>query len=73
MRVIEQPIQQRIGDGRIAQIFVPRFDRQLARDQRRAQSVTVFDDFQQVVFFGSSANLVQLVLFDTDCCSLNIN
>ena len=52
MRSMHDPIQDRIGQGRIGQPLVPRFDRQLAGDQRRFGAHAVIEQFEQVVTLG---------------------
>ncbi len=49
--MVEQAVEQRVGDGRLSDVFVPRSDGQLTCDERRTRTVTVFDDFQEVVPF----------------------
>ena len=44
----EQPIEDRVGDGRIPDPCVPMLDRQRARDDRRARAGTIVDDLHQV-------------------------
>ena len=43
-----EAVEDGVGEGRLADDFVPRLDRQLAGNQRRAGAVTVFDNLHQV-------------------------
>ena len=45
---VDQPIEDAIGQGRIADRVVPAFDRQLARDDGRSSAVAVFQDLEEV-------------------------
>ena len=45
---MDQPIEDRIRDGRILEIDVPLIDGQLARDQGRLAIVAVIEDLEQV-------------------------
>ena len=45
---LQQPVQHRIGHGRLAQIFVPMIHRELAGNQRGPLVYPVINDFQQV-------------------------
>jgi len=44
----QQPVENGVSDGRIADPGVPMLDRQLTRDDRRARACTVIDDLHQV-------------------------
>ena len=48
MRVVEQPIQQRVRHRWVAHIFVPVVDGQLAGHYSRARMIAIFDDVEQV-------------------------
>ena len=48
MGVVDDPIEYRVGEGRLADDIVPCIDRQLAGEQDRAVSVAVFDDFHEI-------------------------
>ncbi len=48
VRVVDDPIQDGIGQRRIADDLVPAVDRHLAGDDQRAGVVAVLDDFQQI-------------------------
>ena len=50
--VMDESVQNSIGQGRIADGLVPVLDRELAGDDRGAAAVAVFEDFQQVAPFG---------------------
>ena len=46
--VVDDPIEDGVGQGGIAHEFVPAIDRKLAGDDQRAGVVAVLDDLQQV-------------------------
>jgi hypothetical protein len=46
---MHQPVEDRVGHGRIAEILVPALARQLTGDHRRPCAVPVFEDLEQVV------------------------
>ena len=46
--VVDQPIEDRICDGRILEVSVPLLDRELARDQGGLAVVAIVEDLQQV-------------------------
>ena len=46
--VVDDPIEDGVGQGGIADEFVPAIDRKLAGDDQRAGVVAVLDDLQQV-------------------------
>ena len=48
MSAVYLPIEDRIGDGFLADQVVPFTDRDLGCDQGRTAAMAVFDDFQQV-------------------------
>ena len=48
MRVVNEPIEDRVGEGTIADHLVPYLDRELTGDQRGAVDVAVVHDLQQV-------------------------
>ena len=48
MRVVYEPIEDGIGDGRIWDHLVPMLDRQLGRHDRRSALMPVVDDLQQI-------------------------
>ena len=49
IRIVDQAVEDGVGDRRVAQIGVPLLARQLAGDDRRARRVAVLDDFEQIV------------------------
>src|SRR5947208_182267 len=49
MGVVDDPIEDGVGEGRLADQVVPAVDRALAGDQGGAAAVAFFDDFQHVV------------------------
>ena len=48
MGVVNETIKDGVGEGRIADGFVPVFDGQLACDNCGGAPMTVFEDFQEV-------------------------
>ena len=46
--VVDEPIEDGVGDGGVADDFIPLADRHLAGDDDRAHLVAVIDDFQQI-------------------------
>src|SRR5471032_173688 len=48
MSVMHEAVEDRVGEGRIADDLMPGIDRQLAGDQRRAGAITVLDDLHEV-------------------------
>ena len=46
--VVDEAIEDGVGEGRLADDLVPRVDRQLAGDQRRAGAVAVLDDLHEI-------------------------
>jgi hypothetical protein len=46
---VDDPVEDGLGKGRLADQVVPAVDRDLAGDQRGAAAVALFDDFQHVV------------------------
>ena len=46
--IVDDAIQDRVGEGRIADQVVPAIDRDLAGDQRGAPPVALLDDLEQV-------------------------
>ena len=51
VRVMDEPVENGIGNGRIPDCFVSMLDRELAGDDRGAAAVSVFKDFQQIAPF----------------------
>jgi hypothetical protein len=49
---MDQAVQDRIGDGRITDMVMPVLHGELAGDEGRAGSMTVFDHLEQVSAFG---------------------
>jgi hypothetical protein len=49
MSVVDDAVEDGVGQGRFADQVMPFVDRDLAGDQRGAAAVTVFDDFEHVV------------------------
>jgi hypothetical protein len=48
VRVVHEPIEDRVGDGRIGDCLVPVIDRQLAGHNRRAAIVPILDNLKDV-------------------------
>jgi hypothetical protein len=53
MRVVDDAVEDGVGQRRIADDFVPVVDRHLAGDDQRAGAVAILDDLQQIaLLFG---------------------
>jgi hypothetical protein len=51
--VVDDPVQDGVGQGRVADDLVPVVDRHLAGDDQRAGAVAILDDLQQIALsFG---------------------
>ena len=51
--VVDDPIEDGVGQGGIADKFVPAIDRKLTGDDQRAGAVAILDDLQQIaLLFG---------------------
>ena len=48
MGVVDQPIEDCVGEGRFVDDIVPCLDRKLAGDDRRSCAVSILDDFHEV-------------------------
>ena len=68
MRIIEEPIKERIRDGRVTDIFMPVFHRQLARHKGRARVVTILDEVQQIKSFELRQRFQPEVIEDQQVC-----
>ena len=64
--VLQEPVQDPIGDGRLPECFVPHGDRQLARDDCRAQPDAVLDHLEQVGGLVGDKRPQQEVVDDQD-------
>ena len=53
--VVDDAVEDGVGQCRVADDLVPALDRQLAGDQQRAGVVAVLDDFEQVGGLGGRA------------------
>ena len=49
MGVVDQPVQDGVGQGRVADLFVPEFQGQLTGHQGGLESMPVFEDFQEIM------------------------
>jgi len=49
MRVVNETIEDGVGVGRIADDVVPGWDGKLGCDDRRSASITLFEDFEQLM------------------------
>jgi len=47
--VVDEPVEDGVGVGRIADQFMPAVDRDLAGDDRRAPAVALLDDLEEIV------------------------
>jgi hypothetical protein len=52
MGTMDDAIEDRIGHGRIAQVFMPAIARGLTRDNRGPRAVAVVEDLEQVLALG---------------------
>src|SRR6516164_7583095 len=66
MRVVDDAVEDRVGEGRFADQIVPAVDRDLAGDQRGATAVAVLDDLQQVVTLLGAERLKTPVVEDQE-------
>ena len=48
MSVVQEPVADRIGQGRVAEVVVPLGRRQLAGDDGRAGAVAVLQDLEEI-------------------------
>ena len=46
--IVDEAIEDRVGDGGVSNNFVPAIDGQLAGDDNRAGFVSILDDFEQI-------------------------
>ena len=51
MSVVNQAVEDGIGDGGIPDVFMPVFYGKLAGNESGAGAVAIFDDFQQISSF----------------------
>ena len=49
VRVVDETVEGGVGDGWVADVGVPRFERELGGDHGRALAVAIFDDLQEVL------------------------
>ena len=60
---MNQAVEDSVGDGGVADVLVPVFDRKLAGHECGAGAVAVFDDFQEIPSFwvsqGGEAKVVK--------------
>jgi hypothetical protein len=52
IRAMEDPIEDRVCQGRIAQILMPAVTRELTGDHRRPRAIAIFEDLQEVLTLG---------------------
>jgi hypothetical protein len=63
VRVVHEPIEDRVGDGRIGDCLVPVIDRQLAGHNRRAAIVPILDNLKDVAtLLGGKRGQAPIVL-----------
>ena len=48
MGLVDEPVEDGVGDGGVAEGFMPLLDRHVARDDGRAALRAVLDDLEQV-------------------------
>ncbi|MEY9345780.1 hypothetical protein ABIF99_000264 [Bradyrhizobium japonicum] len=46
--IVDEAIEDRVGDGGVSDDFVPAIDGQLAGDDNRTGFVSILDDFEQI-------------------------
>jgi hypoxanthine phosphoribosyltransferase len=56
MGVMDQPIEDRIGDGRIADLFVPVLHGELTGDNGRGMAMSFLNDLQEVSSYSGSTS-----------------
>src|SRR5215472_11075896 len=66
MSVMDDSVEDGVGEGRFADQIVPAVDRDLAGDQRGAAAVAVLDDLQQVMTLLGSERLETPVVEDQE-------
>jgi hypothetical protein len=49
--IVNQPVHNGIGDGRVSDMVVPVLNGELTGDQGGTRSVAIFDDFKQIPSF----------------------
>ena len=49
MRSMHDAIEDRVGDGRITEVFMPAIARELTRDDRGPRAIAVVEDLQEVL------------------------
>ena len=52
MRIVEEPVQGRVAEGRISDEVVPVLDGDLAGEDGAAPGITVIEDFEEIVAAG---------------------
>ena len=52
MGIVHEPVEDRVGEGRITDVIVPVIERQLAGDERGAPADTVVEEFEQIIAFA---------------------
>jgi hypothetical protein len=50
--VVNEAVEDGVGEGRIADDLAPLLDRNLAGDDRRSTLMAVFEDFEEIALFG---------------------
>ena len=53
VRVVDDPIEDGVGQRRVADDLIPAVDRQLTGDNQRAGVVAILDDLQQIALLSS--------------------
>src|SRR6516165_11974086 len=48
VRIMDQPVKNAVGQGRVADLLMPALDRDLAGEDRRVQLVAIFANLQEV-------------------------
>jgi hypothetical protein len=52
--IVHEPVEDGVGERRIADVVVPEVERKLAGDERRAAADTVIEEFEQVTAFAGA-------------------
>lgn len=52
MGVVDEPVQDGVGQGRVPDGLVPMLDRELTGDDGRASAMSVLEDLKQVASLG---------------------
>lgn len=62
MGIVQEAVEDGVGEGCFADVIVPVVDRELTGDQGRAQTIAILDDFHPVVTLGRSEFLYPRII-----------